>query len=141
MAQDHPAVAHTVLHFPIERVWHALTDADDLAHYMMGAQVTSDWTEGSPITWEGEFKGKSFRDTGKVLAAKPPELLRYTHGSGGDSLEHVVTIELKEVGGVTHLRLTQTNNATEEARADSEKNWQAMLDGLKKWLGEAPVAG
>jgi len=137
MSQDHPAVVHTVLHFPIQRVWQALTDPADIARYMFGARVTSDWVEGSPIVWEGEFKGKLFKDTGQVLTAKPPHLLRYTHRSG--QREHTVTVELREVAGTTHLQLTQTNNADETARRRSENNWTAMLDGLKVWLGEAPV--
>lgn len=137
MANDFPATATTLIHFPIERVWQALTDPKQIAQYMFGAQVESDWEEGSPISWKGEFQGKPFHDTGRVLAANPPQLLKYSHTSGGE--EHIVTVDLKEVGGVTHLRLTQTNNATEEARDHAQRNWEQMLDGLKKMLGEAPT--
>jgi hypothetical protein len=47
---------------------------------------------------------------------------------------HSVTIELSGQGGQTTLTLTQDNNETEEAREHSEKNWQMMLEGLKKLL-------
>ncbi|MEO8589142.1 MAG: SRPBCC family protein [Flavobacteriales bacterium] len=137
------AKATAIIHEPIERVWEALVDPEQIARYMMGTQVTSDWKEGSPIAWKGEWNNKAFEDTGRVLKNQEPELLKYSHRSGTRSdatAEHIVTIELKEVAGVTHLRLTQDNNATEEACAESEKNWTAMLDGLKKMLGEAPVA-
>lgn len=130
-----------VIHAPIERVWKALTDPADLARYMMGATVESDWQEGSPIVWKGEWKGKTFEDHGRVLQARAPELLKYVHtsGAGGSQADHTVTIELKESGGVTHLRLTQDNNGSDEERAHAEENWRSMLDGLKKMLGEAPV--
>jgi hypothetical protein len=45
-----------------------------------------------------------------------------------------VTIELAKQDGATLVSLSQDNNANEEARAHSEKNWNAMLDGLKKLL-------
>jgi hypothetical protein len=34
----------------------------------------------------------------------------------------------------TRVSLTQDNNATEEARPHSKKNWAMMLGGLKKFL-------
>ena len=143
MIKGIPAIATVIIHEPIDRVWKALVDPKDIARYMMGAQVTTTWKEGSPITWKGEWKGKPFEDTGRVLEVRQPDLLKYAHRSGNAPTaeeEHTVTIELKEVAGVTHVRLTQDHNATEEARAASEANWTAMLEGLKKLLGDAPVA-
>jgi hypothetical protein len=45
-----------------------------------------------------------------------------------------VTIELSVQGKQTKVRLSQDNNPSDEARQHSEKNWQVMLDGLKKFL-------
>lgn len=143
MDTKHIADITTVIHEPIDRVWKALVDPEQIAQYMMGAKVVSDWKEGSSITWKGEWNGKPFEDHGKVVAVREPELLKYTHATGSSSAAestHTVSIELKEVAGVTHLHLTQDNNASDDARAESEKNWNAMLQGLKKMLGEAPVA-
>ncbi len=109
----------SIIHASLDRVWKALVDPEDIAKYMMGARVRTDWSEGSPIRWEGEWNGKPFEDVGRVLKVREPELLSYTHNSTeaeGATQEHVITIELKEVGGVTHLRLTQDNNSTEDAR-------------------------
>ncbi len=132
----------SIIHSPIDRVWRALTDPEDIAKYMMGAQVTTDWKAGSAITWKGEWKGKAFEDTGRVLTATEPDLLKCSHSSKtaeGAAEEHVITIELKEVGGATPLNLTQDNHATQEASDHAAENWTMMLDGLKKMLGEAPV--
>ncbi len=128
----------TVMHERIDRVWKALLDPADIAKYMMGAQVDTDWQEGSPITWKGEWQGKSFEDHGRVLKVREPDLLKYSH-TGPDGSEHIVTIELKETAGSTHLRLSQDNNPTAKAKEHAEANWTTMLDGLKKLLGEAPV--
>ena len=45
-----------------------------------------------------------------------------------------MTIDLSEENGHTHVALAQDHNATDEARAHSEKNWQMMLEGLKKYV-------
>jgi len=132
----------TVIHSTIDQVWEALVDPKDIAQYMMGVNVTTDWKEGSAIQWKGNWQGKDIEEQGRVLSVREPELLKYSHrsnGATGDPEEHIITIELQEAAGVTHLRLTQDNNASEEACAQAEKNWTLMLDGLKMMLGEAPM--
>ena len=47
---------------------------------------------------------------------------------------HTVTIELASDGSQTTLSLSQNNNATPDALAHSETNWQMMLEGLKALL-------
>jgi hypothetical protein len=47
---------------------------------------------------------------------------------------HTVTIELESKGDQTNITLSQDNNATEEARDHSQRNWQMMLDEMKKLL-------
>ncbi len=45
-----------------ESVWRALT-AEKSAMFM-GADVDTDWREGSPIALNGEYNGKPFQDQG-----------------------------------------------------------------------------
>jgi hypothetical protein len=47
---------------------------------------------------------------------------------------HTVTIDLAGNGTGTEVILVQDHNATEAARAHSEKNWKLMLGGLKKFV-------
>ena len=140
MSQD-SLVAHasTVIAAGPAVVWRALTDPAALRQWMMGAEVASDWRAGSPITWKGEFKGKRFEDKGTVLEVVPGQLLRYTHFSplAGKPDEpanyHTVTITLAGTDR-TEVTLAQDNNTTEDARRESERNWAAMLDGLKRYV-------
>jgi uncharacterized protein YndB with AHSA1/START domain len=96
------------------------------------------WKKGSSITWQGEWKGQTYRDKGTILAVVPFSLLQYTHFSPLTGEEdkpenyHTVTISLAEENGSTNVVLTQNGNKTEEARLHSEKNWTAMLAGLKQ---------
>jgi uncharacterized protein YndB with AHSA1/START domain len=129
---------------PRARLWEALTDPALISEYFMGATVTTDWQVGSPIAWAGEWNGKPYEDKGEILEFRPGERLSYSHWSplsGTDDVPdnyHVVTIELADAEGGTEVTLTQQNLADgisesdRSHRADYEKNWRMVLEGLKK---------
>jgi uncharacterized protein YndB with AHSA1/START domain len=125
---------------PPAKVWQALVTPAAIKQYMFGTNVTSDWKEGSPITWKGEWQGKAYEDKGVIRQFKPNQALQYTHfcplAGRADKPEnyHTVSIQLSPDGNGTRVSLTQDNNPTEEARSHSEKNWKMMLDGLKKFV-------
>jgi uncharacterized protein YndB with AHSA1/START domain len=125
---------------PAARVWDALVNPQLIKQYMFGTTAVSDWQQGSPITWKGEWKGKPYEDKGKILKVEPRRLLQYSHYSPLSGLpdtpenHHTVTIELSAEGAQTRVSLSQDNNPSEEAREQSEKNWKMMLEGLKKLL-------
>jgi uncharacterized protein YndB with AHSA1/START domain len=137
---DHVAKVSTVIDAPKEDVWEALTDPDSISQYMFGTKVATDWKEGSPITWEGEWDGRPYQDKGMVREVRPPQVLEYSHFSPLSGLPdvpenyHTVRVEVVEDGLATRVTLIQDNNQTSEAREHSEKNWQAMLDGLKDFV-------
>jgi uncharacterized protein YndB with AHSA1/START domain len=123
---------------PADRVWAALTEPDQIAAYMFGSRVETDWQVGSPITWNGEWEGKPYQDKGEVLAYDEPRRLSVTHFSpltGQDDVPenyHTLLYELADAGDGTRLELSQDNNASDEEADHSRQNWQMMLDGLKK---------
>jgi len=127
-----------------KRVWDALVDPVAIKTYFMGTTVETDWKVGSPITWSGEWKGKAFSDKGEILECEDSKVLSYSHWSpltGAEDVPenyHVVTTTLHEAEGGTEVELTQSNltggvSATDRSsRADFEKNWSTVLEGLKK---------
>ena len=123
-------------------VWDALVTPDAIKHYMFGAEVESDWEPGSPITWKGEFNGRPFEDKGEILEIEPERLLQYSHFSPLTGKEdraenyHTVTIQLSGSGDESVVSLAQDNNADDDERRESEKNWNTMLEGLKKYVEE-----
>jgi uncharacterized protein YndB with AHSA1/START domain len=125
---------------PPAKVWQALVTPAAIKQYMFGTNVTSDWKEGSPITWKGEWQGKAYEDKGVIRQFKPNQALQYTHFSPLAGLPdkpenyHTVSIQLSIDGNGTRVSLTQDNNPTEEARSHSEQNWKMMLEGLKKFV-------
>lgn len=140
--QDLIARSSVVIEAPPAKIWAALVSPAALKHYMFGSDVRSDFTEGSPITFSGEWQGKPYQDKGVILKSVPSSVLQYSHFSGSSGKPdrpenyHIVTIELSDAGGrgATRVELSQDHNANEEERAHSEKNWNMMLAGLRKFV-------
>ena len=140
MQNNFIANASVTIDAPPVKVWDALVNPQAIKQYMFGANVVSNWRDGSSITWTGEWQGKPYEDKGTIRQIRPERLLEYTHFSPLSGLPdqpenyHTVKIQLSDHGIRTHVSLAQDNNPTEEARAHSEKNWQMMLTGLKKFV-------
>lgn len=134
---DLVARAEITIDAPAEKVWRALTDPASIAEFMFGAKVTTDWRPGSPITYDGEWKGKPYRDKGTVLEVVPNRLLKTTHFSPLSGKEdvpenyNVVTYELAPRDGGTVVRVIQENNPDQNMVDESEKTWAMMLGKLK----------
>ncbi len=122
-----------------EDVWETMTSREGMKEYMMGADVETDWRVGGPIVMRGEVKGKPFEDHGQVRSFLPNRRLSYTHisGSAPDKVR-LVTFELCPKAGVTEVTVTQENLNGRvqpediEHKADYEKTWAMMLEGLEK---------
>lgn len=132
------AKASTIIDAPVSKVWAALTQPELIKQYMFGTTVTTDWRVGSPITYEGIWEGKAYKDKGKVLQLEPGRLLVSTFWSALSGLPDVpesyqtVRYDLAPEGSGTRLTITQDNNATQEEAQHSEQNWNMVLEGMKK---------
>jgi uncharacterized protein YndB with AHSA1/START domain len=121
-------------------VWAALVSPEAIKQYMFGTEVASTWKVGSPITWTGEWEGRSYQDSGVIRRCEPEHTLAYTHFSPLSGLpdspenHHLVTIELSDDRHGTEVTLTQDNNASQEALEHSRRNWASMLEALKKFV-------
>lgn len=131
------ATADTQIDATPERVWSALTEADQIAVYMGGSTVETTWKVGDPITWDGEYDGRAYQDKGEVLIHDEPHVLSVTHYSplmGGPDVPesyHTIVYTLTPTGAGTHLTLTQDGCADEAQAKKFSENWQQMLDGVK----------
>jgi len=139
MSRGFEAISTVTIRATRREVWNALTDPEKVKRYMHGTDMSTDWKEGSPIVWRGEWKGRSYEDKGTVMAVEPQRLLKYTHwspmGGSEDKPEnyHTVTYELTGEDGKTTLTLTQDNNPSqEEADKMAADNWGPVLDALKE---------
>ena len=125
---------------PALKVWDALTKPELIKQYLFGTQVTTDWQVGSPITYEGIWEGKPYKDKGTILQVEQGRLLVSTFWSALAGLPDVpenyqtISYELSAEGSGTKLTLTQDNNNTQEDANHSEQNWKMVLEGMKKLL-------
>ena len=137
---DHVAHAETRISASPQQVWDALTDPHAVSAFMFGAKVETDWEEGSPITWTGEYDGTPFEDKGEILEVVESERLRMTHFSplsGEDDVPenyHTLDYRVTDEGDTTRLTLDQDGNASAEQAEQFSQNWQAMLDQVKEYV-------
>ena len=135
---DHVATADVAVDASRDKVWAALTDPEQIKQYMFGSEVVTDWKQGSPIVWRGEYEGKKYEDKGEIVEIEPGRRLKVTHFSPLSGQEdrpenyHTVLYELEEREGRTHVSLSQDNNPSKEAAEHSRANWETMLAGLKQ---------
>ena len=134
---EHIARAEVTIDAPAATVWRGLTDPETISRYMAGSRVETNWTVGSPITWNGEYDGQAYQDKGQVLEFAPPQRLVVTHHSpmmGQDDRPenyHRIAYDLAEVDGRTTLTLEQDGNDSPEQAQQFSRNWQQMFERLK----------
>ena len=128
------------IHAPAAKVWKALIRPELIKQYMFGTEAISDWKVGSPITYKGVWEGKSYEDKGKILQIVPEKLFQSTYwssiGGSEDRPENyaTVTYELEARNGSTILTVSQDNIADEKEVGHMKKNWNMVLETIKKLL-------
>jgi uncharacterized protein YndB with AHSA1/START domain len=141
MTEPTAQVSRTIAASP-EAIFRALTSTAEMKRFFFGADVTSTFRVGSPITFSGTYDGEAYEDKGEILVNDPPRRLSFSHYSPLSGLADVpenynaVTFDLTPAGTSTRVTLTQARllggvrRSDRENRAMFEKNWATLLDGL-----------
>ncbi len=127
---------------PVEKIWEALTNPQIIKTYLFGSEVTTDWKEGSHITFKGNWHGTPYTDKGRVLKVEPNKLLQYTYWSSQlglpDQPENytITTYELKKDGAKILLTASQDNLAPQPQQVHdyAPTYWENILKTLKQML-------
>ena len=123
---------------PAEKVWEAITSPAMIEEYLMGTHVTTDWRQGSTITYDGEYNGKRYHDKGVIKKIEPGKILQSTYWSSAGGKEdkpenyNLVTYKLAGKEDKTVVTLTQDNVLSEEEKKHVTGNWKAVLKKLKE---------
>lgn len=140
-------VSNTIdIHAPASKVWSALTNPEETKKYMFGCEALSDWKEGSPLIWKGNFNGVELVAVkGIIKKIQPGKYLEYTvidpnNPKIPDLPENYLTVTclLAEKNGVTSLTATQGDYSTVAEGADRYKHtvdgggWAPVLEEIKK---------
>ena len=104
----------------------------------MGTHVSSNWREGSTITYQGEYEGKKYQDNGVIKIIEPEKIFQSTYWSSMSGKEDkpenykLVTYTIKKINGKTVVTVSQDNNSTEKEKMHSVENWKSVLRKFKE---------
>ena len=138
--ENHPALRfERRLAHPVETVWRAITESDELGHWFPSKVDLDDPRPGAEMTFR--FEHMPLEDTpstmsGRVTDFDPPRLFAFYWG------EDHLRFELEPVAGedACVLRLTVLLESRDKAARDSA-GWHVCLDRLETRLAGGSSAG
>jgi uncharacterized protein YndB with AHSA1/START domain len=130
------------LSHPVDRVWDAITESDELQHWFPSKVVVDELLPGAKMTFEFENMPLDAPSSmaGRVTDVDPPRLFAFKWGP--PTLEDHLRFELEPVDGESGcvLRLTVGLGARDKAARDAA-GWHVCLDRLEHRLGDASASG
>ncbi|MEO8582433.1 MAG: SRPBCC family protein [Flavitalea sp.] len=130
--------ASVTINAPAEKVWKAITTPSEIKKYLMGTNVESEWKEGSPIAYKGEYNGKAYHDKGIIKKFEPNKVFQSTYWSSAGGKEdkpenyNLVTYTLSNQNGKTLVTLSQDNVSSEKEKEHLDQNWTMVMNKLKE---------
>ncbi len=121
-----------------EEVWAALVTPSIMRKYMYGAQVISDWEEGSSIIFKGMIHGSPYEEKGVILHIDPEKQIKYTHWSDLEDLPdlpenyRIWTFDLQKEDGAIRLTMTEEKIPSEKQKIRSDEFWKEMLFSIRR---------
>lgn len=125
---------------PVAKVWDALINPSIIKQYMFGTNAVSDWKKGSSVVYRGEWEGKPYEDKGVIVEIEPEKriVMDYYSSFSADTAaadnHRLIAYALESNENTTTLTVTQDNNPSAEAAAESTQNWEYILGEMKKIL-------
>ncbi|WP_254166883.1 SRPBCC family protein [Chryseosolibacter histidini] len=129
-----PIVIEKLLDAPVERVWKAITDKDDMKQWYFDIAEFKPEV-GFEFQFEGQNEGRVFVHLCKVTEVIARKKLTYSWRYKGHEGNSFVTFELSEESGKTKIKLTHTGLETFPPLADFAKEnfvagWTALIGSL-----------
>ncbi len=130
---NEPFVIERVYNAPVERVWKAITDKNDMKQWYFDL---SDFRPevGFEFTFEGRNEERCYVHLCKITEVVPAKKLTYSWKYEGYEGNSFVTFELYPEGTGTRLKLTHAGLETFPAIADFAK--QNFVFGWTSLIGE-----
>jgi uncharacterized protein YndB with AHSA1/START domain len=130
--------ASIVVNASRDKVWDALTKPELVKQYFFGTDLVTDWTVGSALFFRGEWNGKAYEDRGTVLSFEPMTSLSFNYWSSFSGLQdkpelrQIIRYGLEDTSNGVLVTVDQSNVDTQEHADHGAKNWQGVLDAMKK---------
>ena len=126
------------LSHPVDRVWRAITEPDELGHWFPSKVVVDELAVGAEMTFEFENMPLDAPSTitGRVTDFDPPRVFAFQWGE--DHLKFELAPD--GLGDACLLRLTVTLGTRDKAARDAA-GWHVCLDRLEERLGKDDADG
>ena len=144
MERQHVSRAALAIEASRADVWDALVSPAAAKEYFFGAEVHSDWMEGSTITFTGAFNGNAYLEKGIILQCEPERLLQYSHWSNLEPLPDLPenyrnwTFRITSASSGVVLSVTEDNIPDETKRSRSDEFWSGVLATIKRIVEARP---
>ncbi len=118
-------------------VWDVLVEPAKIKQYLYGTNTISEWKEGSPIIFTGEWDGKTYTDKGTILKFQKNSIFHYSYYSSFSPLPDLpenyasVKFTLESLQGTIVLHLEQQGFSDDAAFEHSDMNWNSILMQMK----------
>lgn len=128
---------------PRERVFRAFTNPEEIPLWFGDANgetwiVTLDLREGGSFAFRGTYKGGEWEVKGVYREVRIPErvVFTWTETMTGrpPSVESLVTVEFRDLGGTTEVALTHERDVDENERRSHEGGWKECFDRMEKLI-------
>jgi len=132
-------VVERTLNVPVEQVWKALTDVDQMREWYFDLKEFKP-KPGFEFEFVVEHEGNKYHHLCRITEAVPEEKIAYTWRYKGEPGESLVTFELSGEGEKTRVKVTHTGIETfpktpAYARKNFEAGWTAIIGSeLKQFL-------
>lgn len=123
------------LSHPVERVWRAITESDELQHWFPSKVGVDELLPGAEMTFEFEDMPLDAPSSmsGRVTDVDPPRLFAFTWGPPGHEDHLRFELEPADDGAGCTLSLTVALAARDKAARDSA-GWHVCLDRLERFV-------
>ena len=134
-----PVVIERTVNAPVERVWKALTDVDEMRRWYFDLKEFKP-EDGFEFEFTVEHKGVKYHHLCKVTEVIPQKKIAYTWRYKGEPGDSLVTFELSADGDKTRLKLTHVGLETFPklpafARKKFEGGWTEIIGSeLKQFV-------
>lgn len=118
-------------------VWDTVVNPEKIKEYFFGTDTRTTWQTGSPIVFEGEFEGQTYRDKSVVPEAIPAKRQRYKYWSAWSGLPdnkgnyQIVTFTIDSVDDGVRLTLIQEGFADRQKLRHARLMWPGVMDNIK----------
>jgi uncharacterized protein YndB with AHSA1/START domain len=136
---SYTASAKIIIKTDPKTLWSAITNPYKMKLYFESDQA-AEWKEGSPLIFQGNWKGEEYQDKGIILEIVEERIFTYSHWSpysGRPDLPKYyekIRFEITPFGDTVELSVTQSKFDTQLEAEKISQSWTGTLQSIKEML-------